>query len=112
MSYAGLLTLGAELGVVEAAGVDEYGNPVEAYTWHDIRVHLARSTSLEDPDNVAADTMVAYFDEAALELGLDSASRIRAAGVEWELAGEPIIARHPRTWSVTVSATVRRAEVH
>ena len=112
MSYRELLTLDAELGIPEQGAADEYGNPAEVYTWHaGRRCHLARSSSTEDPDNLAADTITAYFDPDDLELGLDSASRLRAAGAEWELAGEPIVARHPRTWRLTVSATVRRAEV-
>ena len=111
MSYRGLLTLDADLGVPSSSTVDDYGNPVEDYQWTRIRTHLARRTSTEGAENLAADTMVAYFDPDALDLGLDAASRLRVAGVEWELAGTPIVARNPRTRAEVVHATVRRSEV-
>ncbi|MFG0329227.1 MAG: hypothetical protein ACF8PN_04945 [Phycisphaerales bacterium] len=112
MSYAGLLTLEAELGVPSSGAVDEYGNPSEVLEWTPVRCHLARQTSTEaTAGNIAADTFTAYLEDKALELGLDAASRLRVAGVEWEAAGEPIVARNPRTWRTTIAVTVRRAEV-
>lgn len=112
MSYAGLLTLAGELGIATAGTVDDYGDPVEVYTWHPTRCHLARSTSSESAENVTADTMTVYLDAEVLELpGLDASARLRAAGNEWEFAGELIVARNPRSHTVTVSADVRKAGV-
>ncbi len=106
MSYAELLKTPAILGTFTAGEADDYGDPVETYTYTPVLCHLAKAASTETGENISGEQWTVYL-PAGLEL--DSTAQLIIDGTAWELDGEPLRALNPRTGAAVQSCLVRRA---
>ena len=106
MSYAELLKTPAILGTFTAGEADEYGDPVETYSYTPVLCHLAKAASTETAENVTGEQWTVYL-PAGLEL--DSTAQLIIDGTPWELDGEPVRAINPRTGAATQHCLVKRA---